>query len=207
MASSPGLPAKTLLKFSVVRSTQSRGVAPEGLLYRPDFVSAEEERGLLAHAEALEYGRVVLHGVASKREVASFGWRYSFESNELAPAAPIPDWLSWRRDRAAALVNDEPARLSQSSVLRYPPGAGIGYHRDRPVFGEPVIGVSLGGACPMRFQRGKGADREVYVLELAPRSLYAMAGPARSRWEHGILASPSLRYSITFRPLKRPRRA
>lgn len=188
-----------------MRSIQIRGMAPDGLSYRPDFISADEERKLLAHLEALRYGRVVLRGIASKREVASFGWRYSFESNHLSPGPPIPDWMAWLRTRAAALADKDPERLVQGSVNRYPPGAGIGYHRDLPVFGAPVIGLSLLSACAMRFQRGKGSDREVYVLELAPRSLYVLDGSARSRWEHGITACPCLRYSLTFRTLKRPR--
>jgi alkylated DNA repair dioxygenase AlkB len=39
------------------------------------------------------------------------------------------------------------------------------------------------------------------VLELAPRSMYAFAGAARWKWQHGILPTPGLRYSITFRTL------
>jgi alkylated DNA repair dioxygenase AlkB len=37
-------------------------------------------------------------------------------------------------------------------VIRYDPGAGIGWHRDRPVF-EHVIGVSLGAPASRRHAR------------------------------------------------------
>ncbi|MBI5548622.1 MAG: alpha-ketoglutarate-dependent dioxygenase AlkB [Deltaproteobacteria bacterium] len=179
--------------------------APEGLRYEPRFVTEEEERAILSQVEALEFGRVVLHGVASKREVASFGWGYSFESNSLSEAAPIPYWLQPLRERAAALASLEVAQLAQALVVRYPPGAGIGYHRDLPVFGPVVVGISLLSACSMRFRRAAGEGWEVYVLELEPRSAYVMSGAARSAWQHGITVCREARYSITLRTLKRPR--
>jgi alkylated DNA repair dioxygenase AlkB len=39
----------------------------------------------------------------------------------------------------------------------------------------------------------------VLTLELAPRSIYRLAGEARWGWQHAIAATPALRYSITFR--------
>ena len=41
-----------------------------------------------------------------------------------------------------------------------------------------------------------------HELTLAPRSIYAIAGPARSAFEHSIPAVSALRYSITFRTLR-----
>jgi DNA oxidative demethylase len=37
----------------------------------------------------------------------------------------------------------QPGELVQPLLIRYDPGAGIGWHRDRPVF-EHVLGISLG---------------------------------------------------------------
>jgi alkylated DNA repair dioxygenase AlkB len=48
----------------------------------------------------------------------------------------------------------EPGELVDPLVTRYPPGAGIGWHRDAPQFGE-VGGISLLTACRMRFRRGR----------------------------------------------------
>ena len=42
------------------------------------------------------------------------------------------------------------------------------------------------------------------VAELEPRSAYVLGGAARSGWEHSIPPTKSLRYSVTFRTLKRP---
>ena len=70
-----------------------------------------------------------------------------------------------------------------------------------PQFGV-VIGVSLLGACRMRFQQGTGAARETCALELAPRSAYVLEGAVRWQWQHSIPPTKSPRYSVTFRTLR-----
>jgi alkylated DNA repair dioxygenase AlkB len=110
------------------------------------------------------------------------------------------------RDRCASFAGVAPDDLAQTLIARYPPGATIGWHRDAPMFGAAVVGVSLRSACTMRFQRRIGEDRRVYAQELAPRSAYVLAGAARSAWQHSIPAVPDLRYSITFRTLRNPDR-
>ena len=74
------------------------------------------------------------------------------------------------------------------------------------MFGRALVGVSLGSACRMRFQRRAGDTRRVFDLELAPRSAYVLGGPARSAWQHSIPPTKSLRYSITFRTVRNPSR-
>jgi hypothetical protein len=39
----------------------------------------------------------------------------------------------------------------------------------------------------------------VFTLDLAPRSMYVLAGAVRWQWQHGIPPTPGLRHSITFR--------
>ena len=87
-------------------------------------------------------------------------------------------------------------------MQRYPPGSTIGWHRDAPAFGI-VVGVSLGSACRFRFRRGPAGSREVFTLELPPRSAYVLAGEARTAWQRSVPPTPGLRYSITFRTLRR----
>jgi alkylated DNA repair dioxygenase AlkB len=177
--------------------------APAGLAYFPEFVSAVEERELADRIARLEFHDVVMHGLAARRRAAHFGWLYGYESWRIEPGPVIPNFLLPLRDRAAALAELDPAALEEVLVTEYPPGAGIGWHRDAPMFGPKVVGVSLLSACRMRFQRGKGADRKVYALEVAPRSAYVLAGEARAAWQHSIPKSPALRYSITFRTVLR----
>ena len=180
-------------------------VLPEGLTYVEEFVSADEERALVAALEALDYREVVMHGRPALRTVRMFGLDYDYTSRELVPADPLPQPFVSLRDRCAALIEREPEDLVQILVSRYPPGAGIGWHRDAPMFGSKIAGVSLLGACRMRFQRGKGDQREVEAIELAPRSAYVLSGPARWSWQHTIPGAKELRYSLTFRTLRRER--
>src|SRR3954453_8213316 len=130
-----------------------------------------------------------------------------YESWQLAPAEPLPESLEWLRERCAEFAGIASAAFAQTLVTRYPPGATIGWHRDAPVFGPVVVGVSLRAACLLRFQRGVGEQRRVYEAELAPRSVYLLTGSARSAWQHSIPPVPALRYSITFRTLRRQRQA
>ena len=176
---------------------------PDGLVYREGFVSAEEERGLLATLGDMSFAAVTMRGQTARRTVRHFGLDYAYETGERVPTEPLPDAMVWLRDRCAALMERQPADLVQVLVSRYPPGAGIGWHRDAPMFGSKIAGVSLGAPCRMRFQRTVRGQRSVAALELAPRSAYLLAGKARWSWQHSIPATKELRYSVTFRTLRR----
>jgi DNA oxidative demethylase len=157
---------------------------------------------VLAWLESIDYREVVMHGRAAKRTVRHFGLDYDYQSRDTVPTDPFPAELEWLRERAAGLAEKRPAELVQILVSRYPPGAGIGWHRDAPMFGR-VIGVSFGAPARMRFQRRtKEGERLVEELELAPRSGYLLSGQARWTWQHSIPAAKELRYSITFRTLR-----
>ena len=178
---------------------------PEGLVYQPDFITEDEEGQLLAAIDDMDFRDVVMHGQKALRTVRHFGFDYEYESyGKLEAADPLPSSLVWLRDRCAVLAGLAPAELAQTLVSRYPPGAPIGWHRDAPMFGAKVIGVSLLSGCRMRFQRRTPDVRLVYELELAPRSAYVLGGAARTAWQHSIPPAKSLRYSITFRTLKNP---
>ena len=175
---------------------------PEGFLYRPDFLSGDEERALVEAIRGVAFGEVRMHGVTARRRVAHFGWLYGYESWKVAPGPPPPEWLLETRARLAALAGVEAESLAEALITEYPPGAGIGWHRDAPVFGI-VAAVSLAGAGRLRFQRGEAGERQTAEITLAPRSAYVLAGPARSEWRHGIPPGSELRYSVTFRTLRR----
>ena len=176
---------------------------PEGLVYRPDLLSRDEEGELLGRLETLRFDPIVIHGQAARRTARHFGLDYDYESRTPQPGEPIPDWLLPVRALAAELAGHSPEELVEILVQRYPPGSTIGWHRDAPAFGT-VIGVSLGGSSRLRFQRGKGDERRVWELQLEPRSGYVLAGKARSSWQHSIPPTKELRYSITFRTLRKP---
>jgi DNA oxidative demethylase len=179
---------------------------PGGLVYDPEFVSEGEERALLDVIAALDFRAVTMRGQTARRTVRQFGLDYDYEAyGRLTPTEPLPTALEWLRERCAALAHVAPSALAQTLVTRYSPGAPIGWHRDAPMFGK-IVGVSLGGKARMRFQRGSGAARRVFELELAPRSAYVLDGEVRKDWQHSIPPTRELRYSITFRTLKNPAR-
>jgi alkylated DNA repair dioxygenase AlkB len=104
--------------------------------------------------------------------------------------------------KAADVLRVPAEAVQEVLVTRYEPGAGIGWHRDAPMFGPKVLGVSLVGSCRMRFQRSVGGKRQTAQALLRPRSSYVLAGAARSSWQHCIPPAKELRFSITFRTLK-----
>lgn len=189
----------------VVMAGRMRGVVeePQGLRYHADLLTEPEERSLLAELERTDFREVQMHGQVARRTVRHYGFDYGYESWDLVSADPVPEPIEPVRERCAALVGVPTDALAQTLVTRYPPGSTIGWHRDAMVFGGVVVGVSLAGACVMRFQRRVGEERRVFELQLAPRSAYVLAGAARMTWQHSIPAVPELRYSITFRTLRR----
>ena len=63
------------------------------------------------------------------------------------------------------------------------PGAGIGWHKDRPNF-EHVISLSLGAPATMRFRRRRGESFECATIPLDPCGADHVSGEARHDWEH-----------------------
>ena len=175
---------------------------PAGLVYLAGFTTPQEEAELVASIEELEFHQVVMHDTAARRTTAHFGWDYGYESHDIHPAAPIPDFLLGLRRRAADLVELAAEDLAEVLITRYPAGATIGWHRDAPMFGPRVVGVSLLSPCVMRFRRRSGDRFLRYDQPLDARSAYVLGGAARSVWQHSIPPVPSLRYSITFRTLR-----
>jgi DNA oxidative demethylase len=178
---------------------------PEGLRYIREFVSAEEERELIALVEPLPFHEVRMRGQVARRTVIHFGWDYDYDGWSIHPADPPPPLLRALADRCAEAAEIAPESLQQFLVARYPPGATIGWHRDAPMFGTPVIGVSLAAPCAMKFRRKLGASYEVYTQLVEPRSLYILGGAARSAWQHSIPPTKGTRYSVTMRTLRIPR--
>jgi len=173
---------------------------PAGLSQARAFVTPGEEQTLIASIDAAELSPFRFHGWLGKRLTASYGWHYDFDDASFVPAEPIPDWLLPLRGRAARFARLQPGALVQALLIRYDPGAGIGWHRDRPVF-EHVLGISLGAPATMRFRRRKPGGFDRASAFLTPRSIYHLTGEARHEWEHSIAAMEVTRWSITFRSL------
>jgi alkylated DNA repair dioxygenase AlkB len=171
---------------------------PPGFRYQSDLLSEGEEASLAARFEGLSFAPFAFRGFEGRRRVAHFGWRYDYGDGRVHAVAPMPDWLTSLRDRAAGWAGLSPMALEQALITEYAPGAPIGWHRDRPVY-EDVVGVSLLSPCVLRLRR---REREGWIrrnVALAPRSIYLFSGEVRTVWEHSIPPARALRYSVTFR--------
>ncbi len=172
-----------------------------GLKLAEEFVTAAEERELIGHIDEVELTPFQFRGHQGKRLTHSFGWRYDFKGQSFRETEQIPGWLQPLRERAAEFAGLAPELLIHALLIRYDPGAGIGWHKDRPVF-EQVVGISLGAATEMSFRQRTGSRQFRRVkLPLQPRSAYLLSEEVRHGWEHGIAAHDLLRFSITFRSL------
>jgi alkylated DNA repair dioxygenase AlkB len=171
---------------------------PEGFSYQTDFLNQEEEQSLLQNIVPLPFREFEFQGFTGKRRIVSSGWRYDFNGGGLTKAEDMPEFLSGIRARAEAFAGIAPGALQQVLITEYTPGAAIGWHKDRSVFGD-VVGVSLLSSCTFRLRRKTGHRWDRRHLTAEPRSVYLLRGPSRTEWEHSIPGVDSRRYSITFR--------
>ncbi len=175
---------------------------PPGFRYEAEFLTPGEERELLGHIEKTSWSEVRMHGVVAKRRVAHYGLKYAYEGRQAEPGPPIPEYLLAVRARLAAWAEVQPDDLVEALITEYAPGAGIGWHRDAPMFGI-VAAVSLAGAVRMRFRRVQDPGGPKVETLLEPRSAYLLAGSVRWQWQHHIPSAKELRYSVTFRTSRR----
>jgi alkylated DNA repair dioxygenase AlkB len=175
---------------------------PEGFLYKPEFLSGVEEAGLLGIFRGLEFAAYDYHGYLAKRRVVRYGVSYDINTNQLNEnTPPIPEFLLGIRARAAEIANLSADNLVQAMISEYSVGTPIGWHRDAPQFGT-IVGISLVSACRLRLKPHQGPGK-ILSLQLEPRSLYTLGGLARSGWQHSIPPVEQLRYSITFRTMRK----
>jgi alkylated DNA repair dioxygenase AlkB len=178
---------------------------PPGFEYRDEFITVQEEAGLLDAIAMLPFQHASYRQWTARRRIVSFGGKYDFTHHQLHPTEPVPEFLRPLRARIAAWAGVNAESFTHATVAEYGPGTPLGWHRDVPDF-EIVTGVSLQGLARMRFRPYppiEGWTRSILVLELKPRSAYIIRNAARWGWQHCISPTRELRYSITFRTLRR----
>lgn len=186
-------------QFSLFGETTENNF-PEGFRYQPGVIPFTMETALLDDIRALPFREFEFHGYTGKRRVVSFGWQYDFAARQLRKVDDMPAFLLELRELAAVFAGMRATELQQVLVTEYAAGAGIGWHRDKAVFGE-VVGISLLSPCTFRLRRKNGDRWDRVSLVAEPRSAYLLSGLSRTEWEHSIPEVDALRYSITFRNL------
>lgn len=197
---------RTTLQHSLFPETSTPG-APEGFVYRAEFLSPLEEEELLGYIVDLPFEHSRLGEYLSKRRVVGFGWGYDFREHRLVPGPPLPPFLRTTTQKIAKWLHIEKSRIAEALITEYERGAGIRWHRDTESFSH-VIGVSLYGTATLKLRpatyRMQGVRRtreDTRCIELPPRSAYILQGESRWKWQHAIAPVGALRYSITFRTL------
>jgi alkylated DNA repair dioxygenase AlkB len=178
---------------------------PHGLVYRPDFITRAEEDELLAAIAPLPFREARFQEYFAKRRVVHFhpsggGEAYDQNDDDTFSSGPLPPFLVALLRKVSEWLAIDTDRFVHALVSEYRPGTPIGWHRDKPAYGI-VVGLSLAGPGRMRFRPldPRAPRAAMVLLELEPRSVYVMQGPIRWEWQHSMLPTKALRYSITFR--------
>lgn len=169
-----------------------------GLATVSDVITPAQERALIGEIESAGLAPFRFQRWTGNRQTRNFGWAYDFEEGKLRPADPFPPWLQAIRRMVAAATGLDPEALVHGLLTRYGSGAGIGWHRDRPIY-EHVVGLSLGAPAMLRLRRRRAEGWSRASIALAPRALYRLSGEVRHEWEHSIAPMQDVRWSITLR--------
>ena len=174
---------------------------PPGFKYAADVVSPAAEMQLVRTFGSLPFKPFEFHGYLGNRRVVSFGHRYDYAARTLRQAEAMPTFLEPLKDVASQITAIPAEEFAQALITEYAPGAGIGWHRDKPMF-ESVVGFSFVSPCTLRLRRTTDSGWERRSVALAPRSAYLLQGAVRDDWYHSIAPMDVLRYSVTLRTFR-----
>jgi alkylated DNA repair dioxygenase AlkB len=149
---------------------------PAGFRYIPDVISIADEKSLVQRFEKLPLKPFEFHGHQGNRRICTFGHRYVFAGQEPRADASIPDYLLPLTDVASQISGVPAEAFEQLMVTEYAPGAGIGWHRDRPSY-EDIVAVSFLAPCTLRLRRRVGEGWERRSAHVEPRSVYFASWP------------------------------
>jgi len=179
---------------------------PEGLVYQPAFLSAQEQADLLAFIEHQPW----LDDL--KRRVQHYGYKYDYRARAIDQnyhLGPLPLLLAdiGQRLYRQHLLDAIP---DQAIINEYMPGQGITRHIDcEPCFTDYIASVSL--CAPILMELTPVDNKSIQApVWLEPGSVIVLADEARYHWMHGIAFRKSdvyqgvrrmraRRISVTFR--------
>jgi alkylated DNA repair dioxygenase AlkB len=149
---------------------------PEGFVYIPHFISEEEEMNLYREISKVELHTFHFQGYEAKRNVASFGQDWNFETRSLSKGKDIPIAFHPLIKKVAQQVARKAEDFAELLVTHYPAGSVINWHRDAPPF-DLIAGISLLADCSFRLRPyGKEKQNRASIVSfpVRRRSLYVM---------------------------------
>ena len=152
-----------------------------GLVYKPDFITEEEETKLLACIDGTEWSSEL------QRRVQHYGWRYDYKQRQIDESMRLGELPEWARALGRRLVNEGLMRDLPDQVIvnEYRGKQGISRHIDQPrSFAEHVATISLLETWGMVFRRRGSKEKVEKPLER--RSVAVLTGDARYKWTHEI---------------------
>jgi alkylated DNA repair dioxygenase AlkB len=181
-----------------------------------DFCSDAEARRLLAAIE-----RTPFVAAQSGKLKQHFGAKVNFKRRKLSAQGlvELPAYVGWIETRLAERIAGAPEPVvsvfagfeaTDAFVLRYEPqrGANLDFHVDDGLaYGDGILGVSLESDSVLTFVPDPAQvellPSTIVRVPLPARSAVALCGPARSRWQHAVLADDlrARRTSLTLRTL------
>ena len=202
--------------------------AVPSLSLHPNFITTDEEQCILTF---LNDPSLCTWRTDLSRRTMHFGGTYCLMPSEsemdtqgtpqVLQAPSMPEELNWLIQRMVdAKVYRDNQRPQFCIVNEYKENLGISAHTENFQFEEPVVGLSLLSACPIRFHEltkpydgsvrsGKAGKAEKTGrredILMPGRSLLVMRGESRWKWQHEILRSAKgrspmwKRVSLTFR--------
>jgi alkylated DNA repair dioxygenase AlkB len=180
-------------------------VLPPGFNYYPNFITEAEEAQLMKLVAQFELQQMKFHEYEAKRKVINFGQGWSFTEQKLKQGNAIPAEFAFIVDRIAKQLSIPNELIVQFLITEYPVGSVINWHRDAPPF-DIIAGLSLLADCSFKLRphdKEKQTRSATISLPVQRRSLYSMQGPAKSEWQHCTAPLNKIRYSLTFRTLKK----
>ena len=180
-------------------------VLPVGFNYSPGFITGAEELQLVRAIEGFDLQNMKFHQYEAKRKVISFGQGWSFTEQKLKEGNPIPGEFDFLVERIAAHLKIQKWSIAQFLITEYPVGSIINWHRDAPPF-ETIVGVSLLSDCIFKLrphEKEKQTRAATISLPVQRRSVYSMTGISKTAWQHSTAPVNKVRYSLTFRTLKK----
>ena len=154
---------------------------PPGFIYKPDFITEEQEAKLLECIDGAQWSTEL------RRRVQHYGWRYDYTKRQIDESMLVGELPEWAQTLARKLADDRLMKdlPDQLIVNEYRGKQGISPHIDEPrSFTEQIATISLLETWGMVFRLRDSKDKIEKPLER--RSVAVLTGDSRSKWTHEI---------------------